>query len=127
MDLASQQTLAMETAWESSRWDLGLRLSLGPVASALALFLFLFVGGMCGRFEFPAISSKDGSFAARVSEEDYGAVDSFHSSVQLWQNRHGISARLFGDYLKDERDQRPDHSRRATADATSGAAPTPTG
>lgn len=65
-------------------------------AAALTLLLFLFVGGMCGRYEFPPIASRSGKFTADVSEDDCGAVDSFHSSVQLWQNRQGISARLFG-------------------------------
>src|SRR5439155_20704475 len=30
-------------------------------------------------------------------EEDCGAVDSFHSSVELWRYRHGISSKLFGN------------------------------
>ena len=84
----------------NSRWQWKLlgRVTAGILACAcvLVLLLFVFVGGMCGRYEFPEISSKDGRFVARVSEEDCGAVDSFHSSVQLWQNRQGISARLFG-------------------------------
>jgi hypothetical protein len=65
-------------------------------ASALTLLVFLFSGAMCGRYEFPAISSRDGKLAAEVSEEDCGAVDSFHSSVHLWQDQKGLSAWLFG-------------------------------
>lgn len=84
----------------NSRWQWKLlgRVTAGILmcASALSLLLFLFLGSMCGRYEFSPISSRDGKFAAEVSEEDCGAVDSFHSSVQLWQNRHGLSARLFG-------------------------------
>jgi hypothetical protein len=60
------------------------------------MLLFLFGRTMCGRYEFAPVSSKDGELAAEVSEEDCGAVDSFHSSVQLWQYRQGLSARLFG-------------------------------
>jgi len=40
--------------------------------------------------------SEDGKYVAQVSEEDCGALDSFHSSVQLWQDRQGLSARIFG-------------------------------
>lgn len=84
----------------NSRWHWKLlgRITAGLLmcASALTLLLFLFGIGMCGRYEFPPISSRDGKFVARVSEEDCGATDSFHSSVQLWQDRQGFSARIFG-------------------------------
>lgn len=84
----------------NSRWHwkrLG-RLAAGILAcaSALTLLLFLLSGAMCGRYEFPSISSRDGKLAAEVSEEDCGAVDSFHSSVHLWRGRQGIFAHLFG-------------------------------
>lgn len=65
-------------------------------ASALTFLLFLFGVGMCGRYEFPPVPSRDGQFVARVSEEDCGAVDSFHRSVELWRKRQGLSARIFG-------------------------------
>ena len=62
---------------------------IGAVAlvciSALVLLLFLFSGAMCGRYDFAPVSSPDGGLVAQVSEEDCGAVDSFHSSVQLWR------------------------------------------
>ena len=84
------------------RWPMKLllRAVTGILMCALVLALLMFVigEGMCGRCEFPPVSSKDGKFAAKVSEEDCGAVDSFHSSVELWQNRQGISARLFGKH-----------------------------
>jgi hypothetical protein len=51
---------------------------------------------MCGRYDFPPISSPDGRLAAEVSEEDCGAVDSFHSSVSLSQRRESFFVRLFG-------------------------------
>jgi hypothetical protein len=65
-------------------------------ASVLPLLAFLFSSAMCGRYEFPPISSRDGTLAAEVSEEDCGAVDSFHSSVNLWQRREGFFAHVFG-------------------------------
>lgn len=65
-------------------------------ASALTFLLYLFGVGMCGRYEFSQVVSRDGIFVARVSEEDCGAVDSFHSSVELWRKRQGLSARIFG-------------------------------
>lgn len=65
-------------------------------ASALSLLGFLFRGAMCGQYEFPPISSGDGKRLAQVSEVDCGAVDHFHSSVQLWQQREGFFAHLFG-------------------------------
>lgn len=65
-------------------------------ASALTLLLVLFVGGICGRYEFPPVSSRDGKLVAQVNEEDCGATDSFHTSVKLWKTRHGPSAWLLG-------------------------------
>ena len=79
-------------------WKLSAR--IGAVAltciSALTLLGFLFRGAMCGRYDFPPVSSADGRLIAQVSEVDCGAVDSFHSSVQLWREKQGISAHLFG-------------------------------
>jgi hypothetical protein len=79
-------------------WKLTARIAAGVLicASALPLLGFLFGNVMCGRYEFPPISSRDGKLAAEVSEEDCGAVDSFHSSVSLWQHREGFFAHLFG-------------------------------
>ena len=66
-------------------------------ASPLIFLLFLIdMSGMCGRYDFPQKSSRDGAYAARVSEEDCGAVDSFHSSVEIWRMRQGVFARIFG-------------------------------
>ena len=79
-------------------WKLSARISavvLGCI-SALMLLAFLFRGAMCGRYDFPPVSSTDGRLIAQVSEIDCGAVDSFHSSVQLWRERQGISRHLLG-------------------------------
>ena len=80
------------------RWKLLGRIAAGILmcGSALTLLLFLFGSAMCGRYEFPPISSRDGKLTAEVSEEDCGAVDSFHSSVNLWQDRQGFFMHLFG-------------------------------
>jgi hypothetical protein len=73
---------------------------IGAVAlaciSALTLLLFVFRGVMCGRCDFPPVSSADGRLIAQVSEEDCGAADSFHSSVQLWREKQGTLAHPFG-------------------------------
>lgn len=79
-------------------WKLLGRTASGILAcgSGLTLLLFLFGGVMCGRYEFSPVSSMDGKLTAEVSEEDCGAVDSFHSSVDLWQNRQGFFAHMLG-------------------------------
>jgi hypothetical protein len=64
--------------------------------SALLILLFLFAGTMCGRYDFPPVSSPDGGRVASVSEEDCGAVDSFHSAVQLWQDNRATLLHPFG-------------------------------
>ena len=56
---------------------------ISALTSALTLLFFLFGLVMCGRHEFPPVSSGEGRLIAQVSEEDCGATDSFHSSVQL--------------------------------------------
>jgi hypothetical protein len=73
--------------WKIVSWIAG-----GVLASASALFalLFLFGGLMCGRYDFPPVPSADGRRVARVSEEDCGALDSFHSSVQLQERDRGF-------------------------------------
>ena len=80
-------------------WKITARIAAGVLlfASALPLLLgFIFSHAMCGRYEFTPISSGDGRLAAQVIEEDCGAVDSFHSSVYLWQRRNGFFVHLFG-------------------------------
>src|SRR5664279_565870 len=79
-------------------WKLTIRIPAGILmcASALTLLGFLFRGAMCGRYEFPPILSRDGRLVTQLSEVDCGAVDSFHSSVQLWRNRRGSFMHLFG-------------------------------
>ncbi len=79
-------------------WKLTARITSAVLmcASALVLLGFLFRGAMCGRYDFPPVTSGDGQLAAQISEVDCGAVDSFHSSVQLRWIRRGLIARLFG-------------------------------
>ncbi len=79
-------------------WKFTVRIGAGALicASALPLLGFLFRSAMCGHYEFPAISSRDGRFAAEVNEQDCGAVDLFHSSVNLRQHRQGMFAHIFG-------------------------------
>jgi hypothetical protein len=82
-----------------SRWHWKLPMRIGAAvlmcASGLTVLLFLF-GSLCGRYEFPPISSRDGKLTAQLSEEDCGATDSFHSSLELWQTRGGLLRRVFG-------------------------------
>jgi len=66
------------------------------LGSALLILVFLFAGVMCGRYDFPPVASPDGSRVASVSEEDCGAVDSFHSSVQLRQQNRATFLHPFG-------------------------------
>jgi len=84
----------------NSRWHWKLlgRLVAGILmcASALTVLLFFIGSAMCGRYEFPPILSSDRKLAAEVSDEDCGATDSFHSSVNLWRDRQGFFAHLFG-------------------------------
>jgi hypothetical protein len=79
-------------------WKITARIAAGILIciSAPPLLVFLFTTAMCGRYEFPPVPSTDGKLAAEVSEEDCGAVDSFHSSVHLWQRREGFFAHLLG-------------------------------
>jgi hypothetical protein len=79
-------------------WKLLARIAASVVAcsSVLILLLFLLSGAICGRYDFPPVSSADGRRVAQVSEEDCGAVDSFHSSVQLWRDKRGFFAHLLG-------------------------------
>jgi hypothetical protein len=98
--LLAAAAIALWLLPRNSRWH---RKLLGRIAagilmcgSALTLLLFLFGSAMCGRSEFPPISSGDGKLTAEVIEEDCGAVDSFHSSVNIWQGRQGFFMHLFG-------------------------------
>jgi hypothetical protein len=81
-----------------TQWKVLARIGAVALAgiSALTLLLFLFSGAMCGRYDFDPVSSSDGRLMAQVSEEDCGAVDSFHSSVQLWRENRDIFSKLFG-------------------------------
>lgn len=76
----------------SRRWKTPSKVLTRTGAGALAsvspflVLLFLFRGLMCGRYDFPGVEAPNGSWVASVNEEDCGAVDSFHSSVQIWQH-----------------------------------------
>ena len=69
-------------------------------ASFLTLLAFLFPlpfrGAICNQYEFPPISSSGGKQFAQVNEVDCGAPDDDHSYVQLWRERRGFFARIFG-------------------------------
>jgi hypothetical protein len=79
-------------------WRYTARITAGflACAAALALLGFLLRGMMCGQREFAPVSSSDGSRLAQVSEVDCSAVDHFHSSVEVWRNRQGFFALIFG-------------------------------
>lgn len=87
--------LPRDSRWH---WKLVSRTTAGILAcgSAFTLLLFLFGRVACGRYDFPPVSTRDGKLVAEVTEEDCGAVDSFHSSVDLWYNRQGFFAHLLG-------------------------------
>jgi hypothetical protein len=78
--------------------------ALGIVSvSALLLLGFLFSGAMCGRYDFPSVHAPNGFWVAAVSEQDCGAVDSFHSSVQIWSRKHTLlnpfASRMFASAI----------------------------
>lgn len=60
------------------------------VIFALSLMAFLFTGAVCGRYDFPPVRAPNGIWVAAVSEEDCGAMDSFHSSVEIWSRKHTL-------------------------------------
>ena len=65
--------------------------------SPLFLLAFLFSGVVCGRYDFPPIRAPNGYWVAGVSEVDCGAMDSFHSFVQIWSSEHSLlNTRLLG-------------------------------
>jgi hypothetical protein len=65
-------------------------------ASVLPALGLVYLRSWCNRYEFPPIPSRDGSMIAEVNEKDCGAIDSYHSSVYLWQRREGFFAHVFG-------------------------------
>src|SRR5690242_777503 len=83
-----------------SRWRWKLPMRIVAVAlmcvSGLTVLMFLFGSAMCGKYEFPPTSSRDGKLTAQLREEDCGATDSFHSSVELWHTRSGLLSHVFG-------------------------------
>lgn len=60
------------------------------LGSPLLLLAFLLTGAMCGRYDFPSVRETNGRWVAGVSEIDCGAVDSFHSFVQIWSSQHTL-------------------------------------
>jgi hypothetical protein len=94
--------------WRLSRgWKKPLKIltRIGAVSiilvSPVLLLAFLTSGAMCGRYDFPSVRAGNGDWIAGVSEEDCGAVDSFHSFVEIWSSRHTVlnpfASRLLGD------------------------------
>lgn len=79
-------------------WKLtgGIAAGILICASAMSTLGFLFRGAMCGQYEFPPISSGDGRLLAQIREVDCGAVDHFHTSVELWLDRQGVFAHILG-------------------------------
>jgi len=77
-------------------WRISARVASVTLASisALVVALVLFGSALCGRYDFPAVLSPDRLVAARVSEYDCGAMDSFHSSVHLWRNNKNFLSSL---------------------------------
>ena len=67
-----------------------IRIGASVIASLSPLMLlgFLITGVICGRYDFPEVPAPNGIWDAAVSEEDCGATDSFHSSVEVWSIRH---------------------------------------
>jgi hypothetical protein len=65
-------------------------------ASVLTLLFFLSAGLMCGERDYAPVLSSDGKRLAQASEFDCGAVDHFHSRVELWQKRQGFFAHILG-------------------------------
>jgi hypothetical protein len=74
----------------SRRWQRPMRvvIRIGALViasiSPLLMLAFLIAGLMCGRYDFPEVHAPNGVWAVAVSEEDCGATDSFHSSVEIW-------------------------------------------
>jgi hypothetical protein len=74
--------------------------ALSVLAASLSMMLFIF-SGMCGRYDYTEMASPDGEYIARVSEEDCGAMDSFHTRVNLWKrgtvhcSTHGKATAVF--------------------------------
>ena len=50
----------------------------------------------CAWISTSSLSSSDGKQFSQVNEVDCGALDDYHSSVQLWRERQGFFARIFG-------------------------------
>ena len=49
---------------------------------------------MCGSYDFPPVSSPNGHLLAQVNEVDCGAIDSFHSSVEIKRQEQGVRSLL---------------------------------
>ena len=70
------------------------------LAASISMMFFIF-SCMCGRYDYAEIPSPDGEYIARVSEEDCGAMDPFHTRVNLWKrgtvhgSTHGNGTAVF--------------------------------
>jgi hypothetical protein len=61
----------------------GIGASVFLLVGGLASVLLLFTTAMCGHYDFPSAISPDGKKIAQLREADCGAIDSFHSQVQV--------------------------------------------
>jgi hypothetical protein len=64
---------------------------LGISSVGLGLW-FLFMHLMCGQYVSPEVLSPAGGAVARITEFDCGAMDGFHSSVELRSNQRKLTA-----------------------------------
>ena len=64
---------------------------LGISSVGLGLW-FLFMHLMCGQYVSPEVLSPAGGAVARITEFDCGAIDGFHSSVELRSNQRKLTA-----------------------------------
>jgi hypothetical protein len=82
----------------TARIPAGVLICASLLTLLAALFPLPFRGAMCNWYEFPPISSSDGKQFAQVNEVDCGAPDDDHSFVQLWRERQGFFAHIFGKH-----------------------------
>jgi hypothetical protein len=67
---------------------------LGGVSVLMFFLLLLASRAMCGSYDFPPVSSPNGHLLAQVNEVDCGAIDSFHSSVEIKRQEQGVRSLL---------------------------------
>ena len=70
----------------------GFGCALLGVSSVGLVLAFLFAHLMCGQYMLPEVLSPAAGAVARITEFDCGAVDGFHSSVELRSNQLKLTA-----------------------------------